>query len=87
MYLLGGVTDYVNPRDLKLWYAHDGILLLDLYESSGTEMYHYTTGRIEAEDFTVKSGTAVWFKTNDEPVLLKEGFFVESGAEFLVTTN
>ena len=77
----------IDRRVLKIWYAENGVLLLDLYESSGTELYSYTTGRIEAEDFTVKSGTAVWFKTNDESVLLKEGFFVESGAEFLVTTN
>ena len=68
-------------------YAKNGLILLNNYETSGTELYHYTTGSIEAEDFTVKSGTAVWFKTNEEPVLLKEGFFVEPGAEFLITTD
>lgn len=77
-------TDWVNPRDQKLWYAHDGVLLLDLYETSGTEVYKYTSGRIEAEDFIVKASSDVEFRTDGEPVYLNHDFEVELGAEFSI---
>lgn len=77
-------TDWVNPRDQKLWYVHDGVLLLDLYETSGTEVYKYTTGRIEAENFIVKSSSDVEFRTVGQPVYLNHDFEVEAGAEFTI---
>lgn len=80
-------TDWVNPRDQKLWYAHEGVLLLDLYETSGTEVYYYTTGSIEAENFTVKSSSDIEFRTNGEPVYLNHDFEVETGATFAIIIN
>lgn len=80
-------TDYVDPRELKLWYAYNNILLLDKYTASATEVYHYTTGQIQSEDFTVPSSANVEFRTNGQNIILKSGFKVNSGGVFKAHTN
>jgi tyrosinase len=79
-------TDWVNPRDQKLWYAHDNILLLDNYTANSAEVYHYTTGEIIAEDFIIPSSADVEFRTNGQNILLDKGFTVNSGAVFEAIT-
>jgi len=75
----------IDRRDQKVWYAEDGIVLLDKYETSGTEFYNYTTGSIVSEDFTVISSSDVEFRTGGESIHLKTGFKVENGASFIAS--
>ncbi|MEX0609060.1 MAG: tyrosinase family protein [Balneolaceae bacterium] len=73
--------DYVDSRDLKVWYAENGEVLLDQYDTDGTEEYRYT-GIINAEDdFIVKNGSDVTFIAGDE-IVLGPNFQVEAGATF-----
>ncbi len=73
--------DYVDSRTLKVWYAEDGEVLLDQYDTDGTEEYRYT-GIINAEDnFVVKNTSDVTFIAGNK-ITLGPGFKVESGAEF-----
>jgi tyrosinase len=80
-------TDYVNPRDLKLWYAYDNVLLLDNYTASGTEVYYYSTGSIEVDDFTIPSTADVEFRTEGQTITIEKDFEVVAGAELLITTD
>jgi tyrosinase len=76
----------VDSRDLNVWYAEDGLVLLDQYETSGTNDYRYT-GKIKAEDdFVVKNGSDVTFIAGEEIVLGPE-FQVEAGGEFYAEVN
>lgn len=71
----------VDSRDLNVWYAEDGLVILDQYETSGTNDYRYT-GKIQAEDnFVVKNGSSVAFTAGNE-IVLGPGFQVEAGGEF-----
>ncbi len=80
-------TDYVNPRDLKLWYAYNNLLLLDNYTASGTEVYYYSTGSIEVDDFTIPSTADVEFRTEGQTITIEKDFEVVAGAELLITTD
>ncbi|MEX0680384.1 MAG: tyrosinase family protein, partial [Balneolales bacterium] len=78
--------DITDSRDLKVWYADDGVVLLDQYDTDDTEVYSYT-GKINAEnDFIVKSGSDVTF-TAGESVVLGPGFRAESGSTFLASVD
>jgi hypothetical protein len=79
-------TDYVNPRELKLWYVYDNLLLLDNYTASGTEVYYYSTGSIKVEDFSVPSTADVEFRTEGQTITIEKDFEVAAGAELLITT-
>ncbi len=79
-------TDYVNPRDLKLWYAHDNLLLLDKYVASGTEVYYYNTGSIKIDDFVIPSSADVEIKTNGNTITIEKDFEAAAGADLLITT-
>ena len=78
-------NDITDSRDLNVWYAQDGLVMLDDYETSGTNDYRYT-GEIESEDFTVASGSDVTF-TAGEKIVLGPGFKVESGSSFLAMVD
>jgi hypothetical protein len=80
-------TDWVNPRSQKLWYAHDNLLLLDNYTASGTEVYYYSTGSIEVDDFTIPSTADVEFRTEGNTITIEKDFEVAAGAELLITTD
>ncbi len=77
-------TDYVNPRDLKLWYAYNNLLLLDNYTASGTEVYYFSTGSIEVDDFTIPSTADVEFRTEGQTITIEKDFEVVAGAELLL---
>ncbi|CAN5147115.1 hypothetical protein BH23BAC3_BH23BAC3_11420 [soil metagenome] len=78
--------DIVDSRDLKVWYAENGEVLLDQYDTDDTEEYRYT-GAIFAEDnFIVKNGTDVTFTAGTQ-IVLGPGFKVEAGAEFYATVD
>jgi tyrosinase len=80
-------TDWVNPRTRKLWYAYDNLLLLDNYIASGTEVYYYSTGSIEVDDFTIPSTVDVEFRTEGNTITIEKDFEVAAGAELLITTD
>lgn len=74
-------NDITDSRALNVWYAENGVVLLDQYETSGTNDYRYT-GKIQAEDnFVVKNGSSVAFTAGNE-IVLGPGFQVEAGGEF-----
>ncbi len=78
-------NDITDSRDLNVWYAQDGVVMLDDYETSGTNDYRYT-GKIESEYFTVASGSDVTF-TSGEKIVLGPGFKVETGSSFLAMVD
>jgi tyrosinase len=78
-------NDITDSRILNVWYAHDGVVMLNDYETTGTNDYRYT-GKIESEDFTVTSGSDVTF-TAGEKIVLGSGFKVETGSSFLATVD
>ncbi len=80
-------TDYVNPRDLKLWYAYDNILLLDNYTASGTEVYFYSTGSIEVDNFTIPSTANVEIRTEGQTITIDKDFEVALGGVLLITAD
>lgn len=78
-------NDITDSRDLNVWYAEDGVVMLDDYETSGTNDYAYT-GRIESEDFTVASGSDVSFIAGNS-VVLGPGFKTVTGSTFFANVD
>jgi tyrosinase len=76
----------IDRRVLKIWYAENGVLSLNKYSASGTEVYQYTSGSIEAIDFIVPSSANVEFRTNGKTITLDGGFTVNAGGIFEAKT-
>ena len=76
----------IDRRTLKVWYAENGMVLLNNYTASGTEIYNYTTGSIEATDFVIPSSANVVFQTNGHSITLESGFSVNVGGVFKANT-
>lgn len=77
-------TEYVDPRDMKIWYAYDHVLLLDKYTASGSESYYYSTGEIHVEDFTIPDGVDVELSTNGDNIKIISNFEAELGSELVI---
>ena len=75
----------IDSRDLKVWYAENGLVTLDQYAVSGEERYRYT-GSITAQDFVVPSGTTCTFEAGAE-VVLGPGFNAEAGSFFTASAG
>ena len=82
--------DIVNPRNLGVFYAENGLAKLDKYTVSNTNVpsekfgYQFT---IEAgEDFFIPSGKQAEFKSC-EKIVLKPGFQASNGANFSASIN
>jgi len=80
-------TNYVNPRDMKIWFAYDNVLLLDMYWASGSESYNYSTGEIHIEDFTIPNGVDVEIRTDGDNIKIIKDFNAVLGSELLIDTQ
>jgi tyrosinase len=80
-------THYVDPRDEKIWFAFDNILLLDKYIATGSESYYYSTGKIHIDDFVISNGTNVVIRTNGNNIKIIKDFNAVLGSQILIDTQ
>ena len=72
---------------MKIWFAYDNVLLLDMYWASGSESYNYSTGEIHIEDFTIPNGVDVEIRTDGDNIKIIKDFNAVLGSELLIDTQ
>ncbi len=77
--------DIVDSRDLGVFYAANGLAVLDEYsvqnEYQNREHFYYQY-KIEVEDFDVPNGKAATIESVNE-IVIKPGFVAEDGSSFI----